>query len=113
MIDLCRDIAQGIGRAVALRLADDGYDVAVNDIKGEALAGLVEEIEGKGRKGMWCVADVAVEGEVKEMVESVVGRLGGLDVVSSRCLPFSHVCIDFRGDGGECGGCDLWTGCGE
>jgi len=92
--DLCPlGLAQGIGRAVALRLADDGYDVAV---KGEALAGLVEEIEGKGRRGMWWVADVAVEGEVKGMVEGVVGRLGGLDVVSVVCR-FFVPCVEGSG----------------
>ena len=40
---------------MALRLADDGYDVAVNDTKEEARAGLVE---GKGRR-CGAFADVA------------------------------------------------------
>jgi NAD(P)-dependent dehydrogenase (short-subunit alcohol dehydrogenase family) len=76
--------AQGIGRAVALRLADDGYTVAVNDVgsNSEKLDSLVDEIQNKGRASSKYVADVSLEGEVKDMVEQVVRDHGGLDVVS-------------------------------
>ena len=67
------------------------------DIKGDALVG-VEEIEGKGRKRMWCVADVAVAVEVRAMVGGVVETLGGSDVVSARCLPvFSCLVLKILG----------------
>lgn len=76
--------AQGIGRGIALRLAEDGFDVAVNDIpsKTTELASVAEEIRGKGRKAIVVAADVTVEDQVKGMVESTVKELGGLDVVS-------------------------------
>ncbi|KZP28719.1 NAD-binding protein [Athelia psychrophila] len=75
--------AQGIGRAVSLRLADDGFDVAVNDIpaKQPALDTLVEEIKAKGRKAFAVPADVSQEDQVRGMVESAVKNLGGLDVM--------------------------------
>jgi len=75
--------AQGIGRGIALRLADDGFDIAVNDISANKpnLASLAEEIRSKGRKALEVVADVSVEDEVKGMVESAVKELGGLDVM--------------------------------
>ncbi|KAJ7097541.1 acetoin reductase family protein [Mycena epipterygia] len=75
--------AQGIGKAIALRLADDGFDVAVNDIPGNAekLSVVVEEIKAKGRESSAHLADVSVEGEVKAMVEEVVRVHGGLDVM--------------------------------
>ena len=46
--------AQGIGRAIALRLAADGYDVAVNDLpaRSEDLEGLVREMEAHGARGL-------------------------------------------------------------
>lgn len=76
--------AQGIGRAISLRLATDGLDIAVNDISTnkQALESLVEEIEAKGRKACMVLADVSKEQEVKAMVVKVVEDLGGLDVVS-------------------------------
>lgn len=76
--------AQGIGRAISLRLADDGFDIAVNDLPSQqsALDSLVEEINAKGRKAFAVPADVSQEEQVKEMVESAVKNLGGLNVVS-------------------------------
>jgi NAD(P)-dependent dehydrogenase (short-subunit alcohol dehydrogenase family) len=69
---------------VALRLADDGFDVAVNDVAGnsENLDTLVGEIQSKGRSSSKCVADVSQEDQVKAMVDMVVEKYGGLDVVS-------------------------------
>lgn len=76
--------AQGIGRGIALKLADDGFDVAINDIESNKanLASLAEEIRSKGRKALEVVADVSAEDQVKSMVETTVKELGGLDVVS-------------------------------
>ncbi|KAH7907441.1 hypothetical protein BJ138DRAFT_1160122 [Hygrophoropsis aurantiaca] len=75
--------AQGLGRAISLRLADDGYDVAVNDITSntENLKTLVTEITARGRRSSAIFADVTNEDEVKEMVGSVVKQFGGLDVM--------------------------------
>lgn len=77
--------AQGIGRSIALRLAADGLDVAVNDVESQkqALAVVVSEIQEKGRKAVALPADVSSEEEVKNMVEKTVEHLGRLDVVWS------------------------------
>ncbi|PCH44861.1 NAD(P)-binding protein [Wolfiporia cocos MD-104 SS10] len=75
--------SQGIGRNIALRLADDGLDVAVNDIptKSAALKELVVEIRAKGRRALAIEADVSKEDEVAAMVTRVAQELGGLDVM--------------------------------
>lgn len=74
---------QGIGHAIAVRLAEDGFDVAVNDISSneKSLDELVKKIQGKGRRSTQIIADVSQEDQVKGMVETVVRELGGLDVV--------------------------------
>ena len=76
--------AQGIGQAIALRLAQDGFDVAANDIPSNRhnLDKVVEEIKGLGRRSIPVIADVSMEDEVKEMIKKVVEELGSLDVVS-------------------------------
>lgn len=84
-IALVTGSAQGIGRSIALRLANDGFDIAVNDIpsKAESLEDLKHEIiNDKGRKAVVVVGDVSKEEDVKQMIESVVESLGSLDVVS-------------------------------
>ncbi|KAF7369380.1 hypothetical protein MVEN_00266800 [Mycena venus] len=75
--------AQGIGKAIALRLADDGFDVAVNDIPSNSdnLLKVVEEIKSKGRASSAHLADVSVEDEVKAMVTEVARVHNGLDVM--------------------------------
>ncbi|KAJ6482561.1 NAD-binding protein [Mycena sanguinolenta] len=82
-VALVTGAAQGIGRSIALRLAEDGFDVAVNDIsdKSADLETLVEEIQQKQRKSSKHVADVSQEESVKEMVAGVVKAHGGLDVM--------------------------------
>ena len=76
--------AQGIGQKIALRLADDGLDVAVNDIPSRKaeLEELVSQIKAKGRRAIAVPGDVSVEEDVRNAVDKVVADLGGLDVVS-------------------------------
>ncbi|KAJ6588131.1 acetoin reductase family protein [Mycena capillaripes] len=75
--------AQGIGKAISLRLADDGFDVAVNDIptNGDNLLEVVKEIKAKGRASSAHLVDVSIEEEVKTMVAEVVRIYNGLDVM--------------------------------
>jgi len=75
--------ANGIGRAIALHLANDGFHVAMCDISSQeaTLKALQDEIEAKGQKTIAMVADVSVEKEVNDFVSAVVSEFGGLDVV--------------------------------
>ncbi|KXN82964.1 Enoyl-[acyl-carrier-protein] reductase [NADPH] FabL [Leucoagaricus sp. SymC.cos] len=75
--------AQGLGQAIALRLAQDGFDVAIDDVPGKSaeLEATSKEIERFGRKSIFLTADVTEEANVKEMVEKTVATLGRLDVV--------------------------------
>lgn len=96
-IALVTGAARGIGREIALRLADDGIDVAVNDIasSAEGLAQVKKEIEEKGRRSVVAIADVSSEDEVKGMVEKTVEALGGLDIVChyAECLASAPIAL--------------------
>ena len=63
----------GIGRAVALHLAVDGYKVLVNDFRPEAAAAVVAEI---GAGALAIGGDVAVEGDVAAMVAACEAAFG-------------------------------------
>ncbi len=83
-VALVTGAARGIGRAIALRLADDGLDVAVNDRSSSPeLDGVVREIESKGRRSIAVPGDISLEPEVEKSIQKVVQDLGGLDVVRS------------------------------
>jgi meso-butanediol dehydrogenase/(S,S)-butanediol dehydrogenase/diacetyl reductase len=82
-VALVTGAARGIGRAIALRLADDGLDVAVNDLPNTPeLDDVVREIENKGRHSLAVPADVSLEEDVEKIIQQVVQKLGSLDVVS-------------------------------
>ncbi|KAG1739897.1 uncharacterized protein EDB91DRAFT_372474 [Suillus paluster] len=82
-ITLITGSAQGIGRSIALRLARDGFDVALNDVptKGPQLESVATEIKSLGRRVCVVPADVSVDEQVKGMVNDAVTNLGGLDVM--------------------------------
>ncbi|CAF4278066.1 unnamed protein product, partial [Adineta steineri] len=74
--------AQGMGRAIALRLARDGLNVAINDINSNAiqLNDIQKTIEKMGQKSIVITADVSNEKAVSAMMKNVVKELGSLDV---------------------------------
>lgn len=78
--------AQGLGRSIALQLARDGVDVAVNDLasKQELLNVVVREIQEIGRKAISVPADVTSEDEVKGMIKRVANEMGSVDIASGR-----------------------------
>lgn len=75
---------QGIGLAIALRLADDGHDIAINDLPSQqpAVEAAIKSIEAKGQKAIFIPGDVSSEDDVKAMIDKTVKELGSLDVVS-------------------------------
>jgi 3-oxoacyl-[acyl-carrier protein] reductase len=75
--------ARGIGREIALKLAEVGANVAVNDIlsASEALEGVVKEIESLGRQSIAITADVSSSEDVARMVEAVVTKFSRVDIL--------------------------------
>jgi len=81
-VALVTGAARGIGRAIALRLSKDGLDVAVNDLPNTSeLDDVVREIESRGRRSFAVPADVSLEEDVEKIIQQVVQKLGGLDVM--------------------------------
>jgi meso-butanediol dehydrogenase / (S,S)-butanediol dehydrogenase / diacetyl reductase len=71
----------GIGRAIALRLAKDGFNVVVNDINNESVKKVSEEIQALGQNSLSIPADVSDRQQVFSMVEKVVKHFDRLDVM--------------------------------
>lgn len=73
---------RGIGREIALALAREGADVAINYHGSEMAAKeTAEEIEAMGRKTVLIRCDVADFGAAEEMVKKTAGELGRLDIL--------------------------------
>lgn len=81
-VALITGASRGIGRAIAINLAKEGADVIVNyRSRPDSADEVVREIIGLGSKAMAFKADVAVEEEVKKMVDQTMERFGRIDIL--------------------------------
>lgn len=88
MIALVTGASRGIGKTIALQLAEDGYDLALAGRDTEALEGVIKEIGGKVRT-LAISADLCRAEAPVEIVDKTVGFFGGLDLVVN-CAGLSH-----------------------
>lgn len=86
----------GLGRAISLRLAADGYGVVVNGREKSNLDAVVAEL-GEDR-ALAVVADVAVRQQVDQLIEKTVERFGRIDVVINNAGVVKPGTADMLGD---------------
>ncbi len=72
---------RGIGRVIALTLADRGANVVINDVDGESAQATAAEIEQQGRESLAFVADVTDEAQIEQMVGTAVDKWGRVDIL--------------------------------
>lgn len=73
--------AGGIGRAIALRFARDGYNITCADRPESNHSQLLDDIKAAGGQGIFMATDVTSSSEVTKMVEQTVAIFGSLDVL--------------------------------
>ncbi|MBQ2932170.1 MAG: SDR family oxidoreductase [Clostridia bacterium] len=74
--------SRGIGRAIAIRLSQDGYSVAINYKKSkDAAQDVKKQIEELGGKAEIFCADVSDNKQVEKMMKDVIACFGGIDVL--------------------------------
>ena len=75
--------ARGIGAAIALRLAKDGYNIALNDISEKSFEDndIVEKIKAQGAECEVFICDVSNYEQVEKFVKDVKARFGTIDVL--------------------------------
>ena len=72
---------RGIGRAIALRLAEGGAAVIVNDLEPDPAEGVAEEIRHSGGEASICAGDVSNPVEAGSIVRTAAETYGGLDIL--------------------------------
>jgi len=95
--------SKGIGRAIALALAEEGADVALAARSPEPLEKTAREIEERGRRALAVPTDVTDPEQCRALVERVTGELGGLDVLvnNAGAAPFLSTFESARLEGWE------------
>jgi len=88
-VGLVTGAAKRLGRAVALRLAEEGADVVVHYRSSEAGAqSAVAEIEKLGRRGLAIAADLSSVAEIKRLVDEAGKQFGRLDILVNGAANF-------------------------
>jgi 2-[hydroxy(phenyl)methyl]-succinyl-CoA dehydrogenase BbsD subunit len=73
--------ASGIGRQTALRLAERGAAVVINDIDGDKVRNTVDEFRRNGWRVTGVVSDVSKKAEVENMVKETIDKFGQIDIL--------------------------------
>ena len=73
--------SQGIGAAVALALARDGFDVAVSSTRPEKLSGVLDTITAAGARALPVKLELRSQDSIERAMASVVAEFGALDVL--------------------------------
>jgi len=90
-IALVTGSSQGIGRAIAVRFAQEGADVVINynrTPKGAEEA--LREVEAAGRRGLVVQADLGKVEEIRRLVNTAIGHFGRLDVLVNNAGVETH-----------------------
>ena len=72
---------RGNGEAIATLLGENGADVVVNDVDGDAASGTADAVRDAGGEAIAVAADVSDEAEVEAMVERATDELGTVDLL--------------------------------
>ena len=73
--------ARGLGRACALRIAEEGRHVVIADVLDEEGAETIEAIQALGQEGLYYHTDVADEQAVQDMVTQAMAHFGRVDIL--------------------------------
>jgi D-sorbitol dehydrogenase (acceptor) len=73
--------AQGMGRAISLRYAQEGAKVIVGDLNAEGAEKVAQEIKASGGQAAGVGVDVRDEAQAQRMVDTAVERFGGVDIL--------------------------------
>ncbi|WP_372831685.1 SDR family NAD(P)-dependent oxidoreductase [Pontibacterium sp.] len=74
---------KGIGRAIALKLAEQGATVVVTDLAqaSEDMSGAVSQLKGQGVEAMAVAVDVTQKTQIESCVQQVLNRFGQIDIL--------------------------------
>lgn len=72
---------RGIGKAIAIKLAEYGANVVVSDIIEDNINKVIQEIKSKNGNAIGCVADVTNSSSVEALIEKCKNEYGSLDIL--------------------------------
>ena len=82
-VALVTGASYGLGAATALAFAQDGYDVAITELKPDDLNATIAKIEGAGSRALPLALDLRSQPSIDDVVAKTVAEFGRLDVLAN------------------------------
>ena len=73
--------ANGMGRGIAHKFADEGCDLIINDLTLDGAQKVADEIKAKGRRAIAVKADITNSAEIEKMTEDAIAAFGKIDIL--------------------------------
>ncbi len=73
--------ANGMGRGIAHRFAQEGCDLIINDLSLDAAQKVADEIKARGRRAIAVKADITNGAEIEKMTEAAIREFGKIDIL--------------------------------
>ena len=87
--------AQGIGAAIALGLARDGFDLVVASTRPGKLAGIVAQLEAAGARAVPVALDLLSQSSIEQAMAEAIGAFGHIDVlVNNAGIPLRKAALE-------------------
>jgi NAD(P)-dependent dehydrogenase (short-subunit alcohol dehydrogenase family) len=73
--------ANGMGRGIALKFAEQGCNLIINDLTLDAAQKVADEVKSRGRRAIAVKADITNSAEIEKMTEAAVKEFGRIDIL--------------------------------
>lgn len=94
-VALVTGASQGLGAAIALRLARDGYDLVVTELTAGPLAEVIAKVKALGGRALAVALDIRSQSSVEQAMRDATGEFGALDVlVNNAGVTLRRLAID-------------------
>ena len=87
-------VGAGIGEAIAIRFAEEGARLVLNDISDSAGQATLKKITGLGAKAILVAADVSKEADDRRMADSAAQAFGRIDIVVNNAADFTQKSVE-------------------
>jgi NAD(P)-dependent dehydrogenase (short-subunit alcohol dehydrogenase family) len=87
-------VGAGIGEAIAIRFAEEGARLVLNDISETAGQAAVKKIRDLGAEAVLAVADISQESSARAISETAVKSFGGIDILVNNAADFTQKSVE-------------------